>query len=375
MGNYQYNGMQQTFDPTQHPHRRFNPLTHEWVICSPHRNNRPWQGQIETDEVSELPPYDPKCFLCPNNTRAGGQVTDNYTSTYFFENDFAAVNDLEVSQESESDPLRLALHRTEPARGKCYVICYHPHHNLTMAELSPNQILPIINAWIELYTKIKREHPFIKYIQIFENKGAMMGCSNPHPHGQVWALSYIPTIPTTVLESQEDFANSKIGVPASARLRDGRPSLLLSYAHSELNPKPSARVLHRSEFFLAVVPFWATWPFEVLILPHSHHISSLLHLPPKVDHDLAIILSHVTRAYNNLFRCSFPYSMAIFQAPPHSDASSAQVHISFCPPLLRSATIRKFLVGFEMFGEAQRDLTPELAAEKLRAAALEPYYK
>ncbi|KNF01595.1 galactose-1-phosphate uridylyltransferase, variant 1 [Puccinia striiformis f. sp. tritici PST-78] len=367
--------MQQTFDPTQHPHRRFNPLTHEWVICSPHRNNRPWQGQIETNEVSELLPYDPKCFLCPNNTRAGGQVTNNYTSTYFFENDFAAMNDLEVSQESESDPLHLALHQTEPARGKCFVICYNPRHDLTMAELSPDQILPIINAWIEIYTKIKREHPFIKYIQIFENKGAMMGCSNPHPHGQVWALSYIPTIPTTVLESQENFANSKIEVPDPARLQDGRPSLLLSYAHSELNPKPSARVLHCSEFFLAVVPFWATWPFEVLILPHSHHISSLLHLPPKANHDLAIILSHVTRAYDNLFQCSFPYSMAIFQAPPHSDASSAQVHISFCPPLLRSATIRKFLVGFEMFGEAQRDLTPELAAEKLRAAALEPYHK
>ncbi|KAH9472793.1 hypothetical protein Pst134EA_003395 [Puccinia striiformis f. sp. tritici] len=285
------------------------------------------------------------------------------------------MNDLEVSQESESDPLHLALHQTEPARGKCFVICYNPRHDLTMAELSPDQILPIINAWIEIYTKIKREHPFIKYIQIFENKGAMMGCSNPHPHGQVWALSYIPTIPTTVLESQENFANSKIEVPDPARLQDGRPSLLLSYAHSELNPKPSARVLHCSEFFLAVVPFWATWPFEVLILPHSHHISSLLHLPPKANHDLAIILSHVTRAYDNLFQCSFPYSMAIFQAPPHSDASSAQVHISFCPPLLRSATIRKFLVGFEMFGEAQRDLTPELAAEKLRAAALEPYYK
>jgi len=285
------------------------------------------------------------------------------------------VNDLEVLHEPESDPLRVALHRTEPARGKCYVICYNPRHDLTMAELTPDQILPIITTWVELYSKIQREYPFIKYIQVFENKGAMMGCSNPHPHGQVWALSYIPTISTKVLKSQEDFANSEMQVPDSARLADGRPSLLLSYAHSELHPEPSARVLYRSEFFMAIVPFWATWPFEVMILPHSHHIPSLLHLPAKADLDLASTLSHITRAYNNLFRCSFPYSMAIFQAPPHSQASTAQLHLSFCPPLLRSATIRKFLVGFEMFGEAQRDLTPELAAEKLRAAALEPYYK
>ncbi|OAV95170.1 galactose-1-phosphate uridylyltransferase [Puccinia triticina 1-1 BBBD Race 1] len=367
----------ETLDPTQHPHRRFNPLTHEWVICSPHRNNRPWQGQVEAAEQTQFPSYDPKCYLCPNNTRAGGQLTENYTSTYFFENDFAAVNDLEVSQKCapDSDPLRMVLHRTEPARGKCYVICYNPRHDLTMAELTPEEILPIIKAWIELYSKIKREQPFIKYIQIFENKGAMMGCSNPHPHGQVWALSYIPTIPTKVLKSQEDFASSTINVPGSARLEDGRPSLLLSYAHSELYPEHSARVLHRSEFFVAVVPFWATWPFEVLVLPHSHHIPRLLDLPPQADLDLARVLSHVTRAYNNLFRCSFPYSMAIFQAPPHAEASVAQLHISFCPPLLRSASIRKFLVGFEMFGEAQRDLTPELAAEKLRAAALQPYFR
>ncbi|PLW33042.1 hypothetical protein PCASD_12888 [Puccinia coronata f. sp. avenae] len=367
----------QPFDPSQHAHRRFNPLTQEWVICSPHRNNRPWQGQVEPSQRTQLPSYDPNCYLCPSNTRANGEVTETYTSTYFFENDFAAVNDLEVSHEpAESDPLRAALHRTEPARGKCYVICYNPNHDLTMAELTPDEILPIITAWIELYSKIKREYSFIKYIQIFENKGAMMGCSNPHPHGQVWALSYIPTIPTKVLKSQDDFAASKTDVPDAARLEDGRPSLLLSYAHSELHPEPSPRVLHRSEFFVALVPFWATWPFEVLVLPHSHHIPSLDQLPPNAHLDLARTLSHVTRAYNNLFRCSFPYSMAIFQAPPHADqACTAQLHISFCPPLLRSATIRKFLVGFEMFGEAQRDLTPELAAEKLRVAALEPYYK
>ncbi|POW11239.1 hypothetical protein PSTT_05450 [Puccinia striiformis] len=202
--------MQQTFDPTQHPHQRFNPLTHEWVICSSHRNNQPWQGQIKTNEVSELLPCDPKCFLCPNNTRAGGQVTNYYALAYFFENDFAAVNDLEVPQESESDLLRPALHQTEPACGKCFVICYNPRHDLTMAELSPDQISPIINAWIELYTTIKRKHPNVSDERIFKNKGTMLGCSNPHPHEQVWALSYILSlaIPTTVLESQENFANS-----------------------------------------------------------------------------------------------------------------------------------------------------------------------
>ncbi|KNE97395.1 galactose-1-phosphate uridylyltransferase [Puccinia striiformis f. sp. tritici PST-78] len=213
--------MQQTFDPTQHPRQRFNPLTHEWVICSSHCNNQPWQGQIKTNEVSELLPCDPKCFLCPNNTLAGGQVTNYYALAYFFENDFAAVNDLEVPQESESDLLRPALHQTEPACGKCFVICYNPRHDLTMAELSPDQISPIINAWIELYTTIKRKHPnslscdleesdLLCFCTRFKNKGTMLGCSNPHPHEQVWALSYILSlaIPTTVLESQENFANS-----------------------------------------------------------------------------------------------------------------------------------------------------------------------
>ncbi|KAI9620082.1 hypothetical protein KEM48_008357 [Puccinia striiformis f. sp. tritici PST-130] len=243
--------MQQTFDPTQHPHQRFNPLTHEWVICSSHRNNQPWQGQIKTNEVSELLPCDPKCFLCPNNTRAGGQVTNimhwltflkfgevfcegiivgtsviliiaSFLDLWFcLQNDFAAVNDLEVPQESESDLLRPALHQTEPACGKCFVICYNPRHDLTMAELSPDQISPIINAWIELYTTIKRKHPnslscdleesdLLCFCTRFKNKGTMLGCSNPHPHEQVWALSYILSlaIPTTVLESQENFANS-----------------------------------------------------------------------------------------------------------------------------------------------------------------------
>lgn len=340
-----------------------------------HRNNRPWQGQFEPPDTARMPPYDPTCYLCPNNTRASGHRTPEYSSTFYFENDFAAVNDLEVSHESESDPVRAAIYRMEPARGKCYVICYNPRHDLTMADLHPDEILPIVDAWVELYSKIKREHPSIQYIQIFENKGAMMGCSNPHPHGQVWALSHIPSIPTTVLQSQEDFANSKKDVPETARLRDGRPSLLLSYAHFEIFPRPSPRVLHQTDFFLAVVPFWATWPFEVLILPHSLHIPSLLHLSPAAKRDLAVVLSYMTRAYDNLFNCSFPYSMAISQAPPHTEDSSAQLHISFFPPLLRSATIRKFLVGFEMFGEAQRDLTPESAAAMLKGAGVEAHYK
>ncbi|MBW0502590.1 hypothetical protein O181_042305 [Austropuccinia psidii MF-1] len=363
------------FNPSHHPHRRFNPLTHQWVICSPHRNNRPWQGQTEPEEPVSLPAYDPKCYLCPGNRRASGQETPTYDSTYFFENDFAAVNETVALHQADPDPLKSMLLRTEPARGKCYVICYNPRHDLTMAELDSEEIFPIVETWSKLYAQIALENPFIKYITIFENKGAMMGCSNPHPHGQVWALSYVPSIPAIVLHSQEAFAESQIDVPTPARLSDGRPSLLLAYAHLELHPKPSERVLNRTEFFLAVVPFWATWPFEVLVLPHSHHFPNVLHLSHPAKQDLAQILSQVTRAYNNLFKCSFPYSMAISQAPPHSKNSAAQLHISFCPPLLRSASIRKFLVGFEMFGESQRDLTPELAAERLRSAAQEPYYK
>lgn len=201
----------------------------------------------------------------------------------------------------------------------------------------------------------------------------MMGCSNPHPHGQVWALSRVPTIPSKVLESQDQFADSRISVPDSAYLSDGRPSLLLAYAHSELNPQPSARVLHRTDYFVALVPFWATWPFEVLVLPHTLHIPTLLDLSLPAQMDLAAMLAHVTRTYDKLFRCSFPYSMAVNQAPLRPRFSPAQLHIAFYPPLLRSATIRKFQVGFELFGEAQRDLTPEQAAERLRAAVLEPY--
>ncbi|KAI8461619.1 galactose-1-phosphate uridylyltransferase [Phakopsora pachyrhizi] len=301
------------------------------------------------------------------------QVQVNIT----FQNDFAAVNETEVKYDEpkQPNPLNSFLRRIEPVRGKCYVICFHPRHDLTMADLEPEQILSIIKTWTELYKKIPIDYPFIKYIKIFENKGSMMGCSNPHPHGQIWALSHIPTIPSKIIESQEDFANSDTAVPGHARMEDGRPSLLLAYAQSELNPIPSQRVIHQNKCFVALVPFWAVWPFEVIILPYKRHYPSLAHLQEDDQLDLANIIAHVTSTYDKLFQCSFPYSMAINQAPVNTSASAAQLHLSFSPPLLRSATVRKFLVGFELFGEAQRDLTPELAAERLRSAALNPHCK
>ncbi|KAE8254598.1 hypothetical protein A4X13_0g3357 [Tilletia indica] len=409
------------FDETEHPHRRWNPLTQTFVLCSPHRTKRPWQGAQEALPPSDLPTHDPKCFLCPGNTRATGATNEQYSSTFIFKNDYAALLPTETGPPPE-DTHKPAFIKLQPARGSCYVICFHPAHNLTLAQMGTtpeharSNLLPIIKAWTRLYSnqipaEMAEGQLPLRYMQIFENKGQAMGCSNPHPHGQVWALDYIPLEPLRTLQSLREYA---LDSSSSSTIRDktfGKPSLLLDYAAWELTQQPpspysdkiGSRILHSNTHFLAVVPYWAIWPYEVLILPAQRQIPSLAEMSAEEQEALAEILGFTTKALDNLFKCSFPYSMGIHQRPvpltlrdtevqaiddgkdsvqpwlKQDDEAVqlgqyAQFHIHFYPPLLRSATVRKFLVGFEMLGEPQRDLTPEQAAARIRVAAEGPHY-
>uniref|UniRef100_V5EBM4 Galactose-1-phosphate uridylyltransferase n=2 Tax=Kalmanozyma brasiliensis (strain GHG001) TaxID=1365824 RepID=V5EBM4_KALBG len=367
------------FDPTEHPHRRYNPLTRSWVLCSPHRTKRPWQGQEESPQGTSLPPYDPKCYLCPGNARATGGTNDNYTSTFFFENDYAALKPQAVAPETNQHPLL----QSQPARGRCYVICFNPQHNLTLAQLSTvpfspeEHIVPIIESWRTIYRQISVENPFVKYVQIFENKGSAMGCSNPHPHGQVWSLDYIPEEPSKELASLKEWCRNPVNQDEKINLGalddQKRPSMLLTLAKLELTTEGQPRVVVANEHFVALVPYWAVWPFEVLLLPAKRQIRHVLEMTSSEVVALAQILAEVTCKLDNLFQCSFPYSMGVHQQPTEKsqgeEDDSAQFHVHFYPPLLRSASVRKFLVGFEMMAEPQRDLTAEQAAKRIRECA------
>ncbi|KAJ2159226.1 galactose-1-phosphate uridyl transferase [Coemansia sp. RSA 552] len=357
------------FSFTNDSHRRFNPLTQSWVLCSPHRAKRPWLGQVEEASEEQRPKYDPKCYLCPGNTRATGATNDTYRSTYVFANDYAAVHDKQpecteaalagVAGPSPSDE----LFRVESTLGQCKVVCFSPRHDLTLPELSIDEICQVVRTWQRVYAELSAD-PAINYIQLFENKGAMMGCSNPHPHGQVWALSDVPSEPAKEIQSLKEFHEKHKG-------GDPKACLLCSYVGAEAANsagESTNRVVLQNDSFMVVVPFWAVWPFEAMVVSKPH-LSSIGQLSETQTRHLAEAIQELTTRYDNIFKCSFPYSMGIHQSPTavHPDAGSCHLHLHFYPPLLRSATVRKFLVGFEMMAEPQRDLTAEQAAARLRA--------
>ncbi|PCH38748.1 galactose-1-phosphate uridylyltransferase [Wolfiporia cocos MD-104 SS10] len=359
------------FDPTTHPHRRLNPLTNEHVLVSPHRTKRPWLGQTEPPQPSSLPPYDPACYLCPGNARAGGQRNPAYAHTMVFENDYAAVL---PAPGPAAPPAPHPLLTTAPVQGGCDVLCFHPRHDLTLARLTVPDIERIVNEWGAIYRR-RGAQEGIKYVQIFENKGAMMGCSNPHPHGQVWSLSAVPSLPATELANLTAYAHSTPPTPSAPAGPHGRACMLCDYASFEVRvAREEGRVVVQNEHWVALVPWWAIWPFEIMLLPYARHIPSIAELTQEEKTAFAEILSRLTKRYDNLFSCSFAYSMGVHQRPvpaPGGDDGDdvAHLHLHFTPPLLRSASVRKFLVGFELMGEPQRDLTPEQAAARLRACS------
>ncbi|KAL1413469.1 galactose-1-phosphate uridyl transferase [Vanrija albida] len=382
-----------SFEPTEHPHRRYNPLTGKHVLVSPHRTKRPWNGQTEEPVKVSLPAHDPKCYLCPGNNRIGGHKNPHYEHTYLFANDFPALLPGDLPLVSGSMPELPAsgsvpdgvdgLFASEPVRGRCSVLCFHPRHDVTLARMAHKDILAVVQKWRKVYLQ---EADFLRstarpntkdegYVQIFENRGDMMGASAPHPHGQIWTLSYVPDEPATELDNLAKYAASASAV-ASAKAHpdhpvrgDGAPCLLCAYAADEVRRGERVVAIDEEGGWVAVVPFWAVWPFEVMVLPYKRHIPSIAQMTPEEDAGLARVLKETLIRYDNLFSCPFPYSMGLHQAPlppTNPDSDPAHTHFHFYPPLLRSATVRKFLVGFEMLGEAQRDLTAEQAATRLR---------
>jgi UDPglucose--hexose-1-phosphate uridylyltransferase len=333
------------FKPTDHPHRRLNLLTGEYVLVSPHRTQRPWQGQLERPAAGERPTYDPKCYLCPGNERAGGVRNPHYEGTFVFTNDFPALLPETPSHHSKPGSLYMA----ESVRGTSRVLCFSPRHDLTLAEMPPADIRLVVDMWAEQVAELGRLYD---WVQVFENRGEAMGASNPHPHGQVWAGNFLPSEPAREDRNQSYFFDTFGDV------------LLVEYARQEV--EHGERLVVTNDEWIAVVPYWAVWPFETLLLPRRH----TLRLPDLSDAQrdaLADILKQLTIRYDNLFEVSFPYSMGWHGAPTqHGDFRHWQLHAHFYPPLLRSATVRKFMVGYEMLAEAQRDLTPEQAAERLR---------
>ena len=334
------------FNLADHPHRRYNPLTKEWILVSPHRTKRPWLGQVETPPVERRPSYDPDCYLCPGNERAGGARNPRYTGTYVFDNDFAALLPGVPAGEYRRGDLLVA--RSEP--GLCRVVCFSPDHSLTLAEMETGDIRRVVDVWTEQYEEIGARSD-INYVQIFENKGAIMGCSNPHPHGQIWANASVPQEPAVEGASQAEY------------LASHGSCLLCEYLALEV--EAGERIICANEGFVVLVPFWATWPFEAMIVGRRH-AASLPGLAEEERDALADILKRLTTRYDNLFRVSFPYTMGVHQQPTDgAEHPEWHLHLHAYPPLLRSATVKKFMVGYEMLANAQRDLTPESAAARL----------
>ena len=333
----------------QEPHRRFNPLTRDWVLVSPQRAQRPWQGQVETAESATALRYDPTCYLCPGNERAGGACNPKYENIFVFTNDFAALKP--EFQPARHDDSGRCLLLSESEAGICKVVCFSPRHDLTLARMTVPEISCVVDLWAKEYSEIG-SLPYINYVQIFENRGAIMGCSNPHPHGQIWANQTIPNEPRKEQEAQKEY------------FEKNHACLLCDYL--ELETQKGIRMVVENAHFVAFVPFWAVWPFEVLLLSRRH-ACDLGSLDPAMCAGLADILKQLTTRYDNLFEIAFPYSMGFHQAPTDGEAHPEwHFHAHFYPPLLRSATVRKFMVGYEMLAGPQRDITPEAAATVLR---------
>ena len=340
----------ETFDLVEHPHRRFNALTGEWVLVSPHRSKRPWQGQQEEIPKEERPQYDPGCYLCPGNVRANGEFNPNYQNTFVFENDFGALQPKTPPGAVSKEGLLIA----EGERGICKVICFSPRHDLTLSEMSHQDIRRVVDLWQREYQELGAQD-YIHYVQIFENKGSVMGSSNPHPHGQIWAQSTIPVEPAKETARQ------------AAWYREKGSSLLADYLALELREKQ--RLVVETEAFVALVPFWAVWPFETIIIS-KRHFQHILQMTAAEKDDFARIIKQLTAIYDSLFQVSFPYSAGMHQSPTDGqEYPEWHFHMHFYPPLLRSATVKKFMVGYEMLGNPQRDITPEWAAERLRSLA------
>ena len=328
-------------------HRRYNILTGEWVLVSPHRAKRPWQGKNEALPKKQTISYDPDCYLCPGNTRINGAVNPDYKDVYIFQNDFAALqnNVKEFSLDNK-------LLKAKSESGICKVICFSPDHSKSLGEMNKKEILKVIEAWQTEYLLLGKEKN-INYVQIFENKGEIMGCSNPHPHGQIWSQS---SLPNEVVKKSTNQLNYFL---------DQQSSLLKDYLNQELKEKE--RIIYENKNCVVLVPFWAIWPFETMIIPKKHQ-QNISTLDGKEREDFAEAILVITKTYDKLFECSFPYSSGIHQAPTDNKNNQHwHWHMSFYPPLLRSATVKKFMVGYEMFGMPQRDITPEQAALRLKA--------